>query len=265
MDKAIDRAIDLLDKENKEKENKEPPKKRLRLSLKPKERFPLVPAEDIAKSTKELVPSNTAKSNQWALRCFDQWLEQRNERSEEKCPVDILITDDMEKLCHWMVICVNEIRKANGEDYTPRSISQFISGIQRYISSKKEHPIRLADPNNPIFRPLHRALDSRFRELHAKGVGTTRRQAEVVTCDEEEILWSSGELSTDSPDGLLKAVFYYNGLNFVLRGGQEHRNLKVSQFNIRNVPDPDNPGERITCCEYSEHGSKNHPGGRHQE
>ena len=78
------------------------------------------------------------------------------------------------------------------------------------------------------------------------------------------MLWNSGELSSDTPDGLLKAVFYYNGLNFVLRGGQEHRDLKVSQFNFRDVPDPDNPGQRITCCEYSEHGSKNRPGGRHQ-
>ena len=163
-----------------------------------------------------------------------------------------------------MCVCINELRKCNGEEYTPRTLSQFIAGIQRYINSKKSVPIRLADPSNPIWKPLHRVLDSRYRDLHAKGVGTSRRQAEVVSEDEEELLWSSGQFSSDSPEGLLKAVFYYNGLNFVLRGGQEHRELKVSQFNFRDVPDPDNPGELIRCVEYTEHGSKNRPGGRHQ-
>ena len=85
-----------------------------------------------------------------------------------------------------------------------------------------------------------------------------------MTSDEEEQLWASGVLSSDSPGGLLRAVFYYNGLNFVLRGGQEHRNLKISQLNLRTVPDPENPGDQIDCVEYSEHGSKNRPGGRHQ-
>ena len=85
-----------------------------------------------------------------------------------------------------------------------------------------------------------------------------------MTSDEEEQLWTSGVLSGDSPGGLLCAVFYYNGLNFVLRGGQEHRNLKIPQLNLRTVPDPENTGDQIDCVEYSEHGSKNHPGGRHQ-
>lgn len=50
----------------------------------------------------------------------------------------------------------------------------------------------------------------------------------------------------------------------MLHGGQEHHDLKVSQFNFRDVPDPDNPGSLITCCEYSEHSSKNCPDGYHQ-
>ncbi len=82
--------------------------------------------------------------------------------------------------------------------------------------------------------------------------------------DEEQRLWESGVLSCDSPASLVHAVFYYNGLNFVLRGGQEHRDLKISQFTFCNVPDPDNPGQSINCVQYSEHGSKNRPGGRHQ-
>lgn len=66
--------------------------------------------------------------------------------------------------------------------------------------------LSLSGPDNPVFKPLHRALDCRYRELHAKGVGTSCRQTEVVTVDEEEILWNSGVLSREIPDGLLKLL-----------------------------------------------------------
>ena len=59
-------------------------------------------------------------------------------------------------------------------------------------------------------------------------------------------------------------LFYLNGINFVLRGGGEHRSLKISQFTFHNVPDPDNTQKIIRCVEYAEHGSKNRPGGSHQ-
>ena len=57
-------------------------------------------------------------------------------------------------------------------------------------------------------------------------------------------------------------MFFYNGLNFVLRGGQEHRELKISQLNFKSIPDPEHPGEDTKCVEYYSHGSKNRPGGR---
>ena len=67
---------------------------------------------------------------------------------------------------------VNELRKEDGGEYTPRSIAQYIAGIQRYISDVRGVPVRLADPSNTVFRPLHQALENRYRQLHATGVGT---------------------------------------------------------------------------------------------
>ena len=161
-------------------------------------------------------------------------------------------------------MCVSELRKEDGSEYTPRSLAQFIASLQRYINDKKEGSIRLCNPDNPTFKQLHRTLDSRYRQLHAQGIGAKRRHAEVLTNEEEDQLWDSGTLSTESPSGLLRAVFFYNGLNFVLRGGQEHRNLKISQLKFSSVPDPDRPGVFVDCVEYTEHGSKNRPGGCHQ-
>ena len=251
--------------EEKENDCPAPKRKRLSLKLKGKERFASVSSEQVEELTKAIVPKNTQRSTQWAVRCFNSWLQHRNKQSpHDKCPEDILLSDDMEALCKWLCVCVCEMRKEDGSEYTPRSIAQLIAGVQRYISLQKDRPVRLSDPNNPSFQALHRTLDNRFKQLHSEGVGTTKKQAEIVSFEEEEELWSKGVFSTSSPIALLRAVFFYNGLNFTLRGGEEHRQLKLSQLQFHTVADPERSGETIDCVEYKEHGSKNRPGGRHQ-
>ena len=51
------------------------------------------------------------------------------------------------------------------------------------------------------------------------------------------MLWDKDVLNTVTPKGLFRAVFYYNGKNFVLRGGQEHRELQLSQIVRLTKPD----------------------------
>ena len=88
---------------------------------------------------------------------------------------------------------------------TPQEIS--LTSLPDFIAigERKELPVCLSDPENPAFKPLHQTLENRFREharfreLHAEGVGTTRRQAEIVAREEEELLWSSGAMGVDSP------------------------------------------------------------------
>ena len=44
---------------------------------------------------------------------------------------------------------------------------------------------------------------------------------------------------------LLNAVFMLNGINPVLKGGQEHRGLKLSQFTFGEMEDPDDPASKL--------------------
>lgn len=163
-----------------------------------------------------------------------------------------------------LALCVRQRNpKEDGQPYTLRSISHLIAGLQRHISSEKL-PIRLVHPTSTVFRPLHCTLDNLYRRLHAQGIGIKPKRAEILSADEEEHLWSTRALGTHSPSALLNAVFYYNGLHFVLRGGAEHRGLRISQLKFRSIPDPDLPGQMTECIEYTEHGSKNRPGGHHQ-
>ena len=44
---------------------------------------------------------------------------------------------------------------------------------------------------------------------------------------------------------LLNAVFVRNDINLVLRGGQEHRGLKLSQFTFGEMEDPNDPASKL--------------------
>ena len=64
-----------------------------------------------------------------------------------------------------------------------------------------------------------------FRRLHSSG---DKNYPCVV--NDEGVLWDSGVINLNNPTGLLNAVFFYNGKNSCLRGGLEHRSLKLSHF-----------------------------------
>ena len=68
-------------------------------------------------------------------------------------------------------------------------------------------------------------------------------------------MWAKGVLGIDTPESLLSTVFYYNGKNFCLRGGKEHRALKLSQI-VRHH----DPAHYV----YTENGSKNRSGSFNQ-
>ena len=75
--------------------------------------------------------------------------------------------------------------------------------------------IRLVDPKNPVFKPLHQLLNRPYLDLHAQGIGATRRQSEIISRCDEDKLWETRLMGTDSLQALLSAVFFYNGLNFI--------------------------------------------------
>lgn len=105
------------------------------------------------------------------------------------------------------------------------------------------------DKKDHRFASLHKTLDSLFNKLHADGIGRNSKKTEILTVEDEKLLWESGVLNTSTPRGLLNAAFYTVGKMFCLRGGQEHRFLKLSQ--IRRTDDK---------YVYSENVSKNRNG-----
>ena len=129
-----------------------------------------------------------------------------------------LKSEDGEAVCHWLCKFFMEVRKSDGLKYCPRSI----------LHSSHGHKIHTGDE----FKPLHTLLDNLYRELHAKGIGASRCQATLIT--DEAKMWETSVLGSDTPVSL---VFFYNGINFTLRGGEEHRSLSLSQIKFGQEDD----------------------------
>ena len=66
---------------------------------------------------------------------MEGFLQFQTVKNESECPCDIMMTEDEEVLCHWLCIFIMEVRKESGDPYTPRSIVQLMSGLNRKISS----------------------------------------------------------------------------------------------------------------------------------
>ena len=229
-----------------------PKPKKVRLSLQ-KPRFERVSDEDMSTICKGYVPPNTAKNTKWSVTVFNEWKSARNNGAgEEKCPDNVLERPDVTKLNFWLSRFVAEVRRSDNEPYPPKSIHQLLCGILRFMRSIDPACPNFLDRSDTRFRDFHGSCEVIFRRLHQSGVGTVVRHTPVFSIDEEGVLWSSGVLSVDNPKGLQRAVFYYVGKVFCLRGGDEQKNLKPSQFVRSQQPD------RYV---YTEHGSKNRSGG----
>ena len=165
------------------------------------------------------------------------------------------MSENGEAVCRWLCKFFTEVIKGDGLEYCPRSLSCLLGGLHRYVESHSPHGLKLNTGDE--FKPLHTLLDNLFRELHAKGIGAAKCQAAPITDEEESKLWESGVLGSSNPDALLKSVFFYNGLNFTLRGGEEHRSLSLSQIKFGEE-------DNTEYMEYTENSSKNRPGGNKQ-
>ena len=249
--------------ENEEAEGAPPAKTTRRLSLslkKPLEesnhRFASPTKPDrISAAAEGVVPANTRNSTNWALRMFLSWAEERNKRDQErKIESDILSCGVADRVSFVMRLFVLEVRKADGGKYPPSTLRNLLSGLNREMKKNKVE-FSIMDKTDHRFRELHLTLDSICSELHRTGIGVKRNSARVISVEDEAVFWEKGSLGTSSPTVLQRTVFFYVGMQFVLRGVQEQHDLLLSQF----VRYPADRGiySREVYYEYTEFISKN--------
>ena len=186
------------------------PKKRrvsLKLDKKPP-RFAYYSSEEVSKISEGYVPPNTAKNTRWAKKCFMDWVLAVNSLPEavEKCPGDILESASPKVLEEWIPNFVAEVRRADGQKYSARTIHQILSGLLRYMRSLKADCSNIFDKRR--FKAIDGACDTIFRGLRKEGIGAAVNHTPIVTIQDEKQLWDCSVLYVTTPIGLLHAVFF---------------------------------------------------------
>ena len=162
------------------------------------------------------------------MNVYLSWEAERNAEHQEKVLKNLLHGKNLQELAKWWGHFAVEVRKEGGNHYPPKTLQLLLCGLQRYV--KTTHRIQVNYMRDPEFLCLRNTLDAYYRKLHRNGIGCATKKTELLTREDEETLWPSGVLIPDTPQGLLKCAFFLNGRNFCLRGGVEHRDLKLSQL-----------------------------------
>ena len=123
---------------------------------------------------------------------------------------------------HWITYTVDNFRTsalATGSqektgELPPNSLHHICCGIMRYLRTNGQPSIDFYTDSN--FADFKATLDSEMKRLQSKGVGSKTKQADILSVDEEELLWEGGYLGDSTPQSLLDTMVFCNGLYFAL-------------------------------------------------
>lgn len=209
--------------------------------------------------SKSRFAKKTEAKSKWAVRLFDEWRASRLELYADRHDIQKvdgdLLTLDNKALDYALGAFVFEIRKENGDEYRGNTIYEIVVAIQHYLRENGRFLTLLDDVE---FEGMRQKLDKKMKELAAKGVGIDKQQSCVISVESEEKMWANGILGSDTPDKLRDTLLYLLGLNFALRGGQEHYCLRHGQNSQLHLG-TDSNGKKY--LEYIEDVSKCNPGG----
>ena len=232
-----------------------------------KHRFAELKSDDEVKQAQEkVVPEKTKQNTSWCINQWRSWAEyHRVQRtsSTHPLPVEFLEMSD-EELNYRVPRFVLEVRKKDSTYYPPESLYQLVCGLQRYLHQNGRPEVKLVT-GDPRFYDVYQTLDAEMKRLKGRGLGVVKKQAEPITEEEEELLWSKAPLGDHSPRALANTMVYMCGVYFALRSGDEHRRLRHEPSQIEVVEDSERAylvyREDVSSwgCEGSKAGTENRP------
>ncbi|XP_023930382.1 uncharacterized protein LOC106174167 [Lingula anatina] len=116
---------------------------------------------------------------------------------------------------------------------TWRSLTSVAAGLQRFMRNVcNRRDVWLLKKDDPHFKSLREALEARRKTLFRQGIGTNPSRADPVGVDDEQQLWETGVISTETSSGLSYAVYFYNEKIFGFRARDEHDKLMAEQYSF---------------------------------
>ena len=199
------------------------------------------------------MPKKTLEDIKYCTNLWSEWQRHRQETLGDSIPN--LTELNRRELQYWLTRFVLEVRKRDGSEFPPNTLHHISCGLMRHLRWNGQPSIDFFTDSD--FSEFKATLDAEMKPLQSEGIGSKKKQAEVLPQDDEELLWRRGLLGDATPQTLVDTMVFMNGLYFALRSGKEHRQLRSDPCQIELI---ERPGER-PYLKYSEDVSKNHPGG----
>lgn len=140
----------------------------------------LAPLSDVElKNLKEsAIPVNTRNKAKWAMRLFESW---QAERRIQKPVLEMTNKELNGRLSSF----VTELKTLKGTNYKPNTLYEIIVSIQHHLRTNGKFISLLDDAD---FSDLRVVLDVKMKELSKLGFGINKKQALIITEEQENIL-----------------------------------------------------------------------------
>ena len=103
--------------------------------------------------------------------------------------------------------------------FPPASLHHITAGLIRHLKWNGRPQVDLF--HDCDFHDFRASLNTEMKRLQQKGLGAKKRQAEVLTEANEDLMWNKGLLGEAIPQSLLDTVVFYNGLFFCIEEWEE--------------------------------------------
>ena len=150
-----------------------------------------------------------------------------------------------------------EVRRKDGKEYEPGTVSSVQRSIQRYLNDKKSSVNILKDNE---FEESRKVLAAKRRSLvNTHGKGNKPHAADALDDKEEDALFDSGEFGLENPVSLQRTIWWFLSLHFGFRARDESRKLRWGDVELQQ--DPLTGQERLVWL--AERGTKTRIGQEH--
>ncbi|XP_077432558.1 zinc finger MYM-type protein 4-like isoform X2 [Vanacampus margaritifer] len=169
----------------------------------------------------------------YGVKAWTSWVQQHNTHSRRSNPVvvkeDILQCDSAE-LSYALSCFIKEVRRPNGEAYSPDSIFYLCLGIQQYLFMKGRIENIFTDE---LYSQFALEISGMLRLWKPKQLPSG---SPVCSRVEESFLWECKQLGAYSPIVLLNTLLFFYTKNFHFTTLAQHQSLSFANFSLHTKP-----------------------------
>lgn len=183
--------------------------------------------------TAVVTPAPAKLNHLYGVKAWRSWVQQRNKHQKESNIVDIkedVLQCDSAELSFALSCFIREVRRPNGETYSPDSIFYLCLGIQQYLFMKGRIENIFTDA---LYSQFATNISGMLRLWKPKPLPSGGAVSSRVV---ESYLWECKQLGAYSPIVLLNTLLFFCTKTFGFTTLAQHQSLSFTNFTLHSKP-----------------------------